>query len=238
MESTNGNDFLPRYAGTWRELYLPAQGMMAVWNSGRYSQLVIPSYTIIFIWAFGHQKLKSFQANYMDAWKCVSTLRGDGQAAAPESLPASLGKQGFTKLPMSSHQANWHWTKLFQGSKEIWRNLIVQRHVCLNITTAWLGLKFPFLVLLKPLQYCIDVAKCKKFSDADSEVVRELLWCKCTKSRRFFQKFLLKMSDKPDRSMRPDDHRRKWDHVEYEKNAQARLELEEAIEKSRERKDK
>ena len=144
MESTNGNDSLPRYAGTWQELYLPAQGMMAVWNSGRYSQLVIPSYTIIFIWAFGHQKLKSFQANYMDAWKCVSTLRGDGQAAAPESLPASLGKQGFTKLPMSSHQANWHWTKLFQGSKEIWRNLIVQRHVSLNITTAWLGLKFPF----------------------------------------------------------------------------------------------
>merc|ERR1711934_769063 len=39
-------------------------------------------------------------------------------------------------------------------------------------------------------------------------------------------------------SMRPDDHRRKWDHVEYEKNAQARLELEEAIEKSRERKDR
>ena len=46
------------------------------------------------------------------------------------------------------------------------------------------------------------------------------------------------MSDKPDKSMRPDDHRRKWDHVEYEKNAQARLELEEAIEKSRERKDR
>ena len=46
------------------------------------------------------------------------------------------------------------------------------------------------------------------------------------------------MSDKPDRSMRPDDHRRKWDSVEYEKNAQARLELEEAIEKSRERKDR
>ena len=51
----------------------------------------------------------SVQANYMDAWKCVATLRGDGQAAS-ESLPASLGKQGFTKLPMSSHQANWHWT--------------------------------------------------------------------------------------------------------------------------------
>ena len=49
----------------------------------------------------------SVQANYMDAWKCVATLRGDGQAAS-ESLPASLGKQGFTKLPMSSHQANWH----------------------------------------------------------------------------------------------------------------------------------
>ena len=46
------------------------------------------------------------------------------------------------------------------------------------------------------------------------------------------------MSDKPDKSMRPDDHRRKWDNVEYEKNAQARLELEEAIEKSRERKDR
>ena len=46
------------------------------------------------------------------------------------------------------------------------------------------------------------------------------------------------MSDKPDKSMRPDDHRRKWDSVEYEKNAQARLELEEAIEKSRERKDR
>merc|ERR1712113_878395 len=52
--------------------------------------------------------VKLWKANYLDAWKCVSTLRGDGQAAAPESLPASLGKQGFTKLPMSSHQANWH----------------------------------------------------------------------------------------------------------------------------------
>merc|ERR1719278_469778 len=36
--------------------------------------------------------------------------------------------------------------------------------------------------------------------------------------------------------MRPDDHRRKWDNAEYEKNAQARVELEEAIEKARERK--
>jgi len=51
--------------------------------------------------------VKLWKANYMDAWKCVATLRGDGQAAS-ESLPASLGKQGFTKLPMSSHQANWH----------------------------------------------------------------------------------------------------------------------------------
>ena len=51
--------------------------------------------------------VKLWKANYMDAWKCVATLRGDGQAAL-ESLPASLGKQGFTKLPMSSHQANWH----------------------------------------------------------------------------------------------------------------------------------
>ena len=59
---------------------------------------------------FLYQKIMdvfSVQANYMDAWKCVATLRGDGQAAS-ESLPASLGKQGFTKLPMSSHQANWH----------------------------------------------------------------------------------------------------------------------------------
>merc|ERR1711974_307003 len=52
-------------------------------------------------------QVKLWKANYMDAWKCVATLRGDGQAAT-ESLPASLGKQGFTKLPMSSHQANWH----------------------------------------------------------------------------------------------------------------------------------
>jgi hypothetical protein len=36
--------------------------------------------------------------------------------------------------------------------------------------------------------------------------------------------------------MRPDDHRRKWDHVEYEKNAKARLDLEDALERARESK--
>ena len=65
--------------------------------------------------------------------------------------------------------------------------------------------------------------------------VQNLAW---SSSWPLFQKSQLKMSDKPDKSMRPDDHRRKWDSVEYEKNAQARLELEEAIEKSRERKDR
>merc|ERR1712059_233574 len=40
-----------------------------------------------------------------------------------------------------------------------------------------------------------------------------------------------KMSDKP--SMRPDDHRRKWDNVEYEKNAKAREDLETAMNRDR-----
>jgi len=46
------------------------------------------------------------------------------------------------------------------------------------------------------------------------------------------------MADKnpKDNKMRPDDHRRKWDNAEYEKNAQARVELEEAIANARERK--
>lgn len=52
--------------------------------------------------------VKLWKANYMDTWKCVATLRGDGQAPDGSLLPASLGKQGFSKLPMSSHQANWH----------------------------------------------------------------------------------------------------------------------------------
>ena len=32
------------------------------------------------------------QANYLDTWKCVATLRGDGQAAGGD-MAASLGKQ-------------------------------------------------------------------------------------------------------------------------------------------------
>jgi len=56
--------------------------------------------------------VKLWKANYMDAWKCVATLRGDGQATEgqvpAQPLPPSLGKQGYSKLPMSSHQANWH----------------------------------------------------------------------------------------------------------------------------------
>ena len=42
------------------------------------------------------------------------------------------------------------------------------------------------------------------------------------------------MSDKAGgSSMRPDDHRRKWDSVEYEKNAKARQDLEDAINRDR-----
>ena len=78
--------------------------------------------------------------------------------------------------------------------------------------------------------------KCRKLCGHCCDVdVQNLAWWN---SWPLFQKAHFKMSDKPDKSMRPDDHRRKWDHVEYEKNAQARLELEEAIEKSREGKDR
>lgn len=50
--------------------------------------------------------VKLWKANYMDTWRCVATLRGDGQASA--DMATSLGKQGFSKLPISSPLANWH----------------------------------------------------------------------------------------------------------------------------------
>jgi len=57
--------------------------------------------------------VKLWKANYMDNWKCVSTLRADGQMTGPGGLgsnpvTAALGKAGFTKLGMVSSQANWH----------------------------------------------------------------------------------------------------------------------------------
>ena len=56
--------------------------------------------------------VKLWKANYMDNWKCVSTLRADGQMTGPglgsNPVTAALGKAGFTKLGMVSSQANWH----------------------------------------------------------------------------------------------------------------------------------
>ena len=51
-------------------------------------------------------------------------------------------------------------------------------------------------------------------------------------STYFRQSSSARMSDKP-KSSAPDDHRRKWDGVEYEKNAQARQDLEDALENAR-----
>jgi len=57
--------------------------------------------------------VKLWKANYMDNWKCVSTLRADGQAVEGGNnsntvTATALGKSGFTKLSMVSSQANWH----------------------------------------------------------------------------------------------------------------------------------
>jgi len=58
--------------------------------------------------------VKLWKANYMDNWKCVSTLRADGQAVEGNTTntnavaATALGKSGFTKLSMVSSQANWH----------------------------------------------------------------------------------------------------------------------------------
>ena len=54
--------------------------------------------------------VKLWKANYMDNWKCVSTLRADGQqleGGEGRVTTTALGKTGFTKLSMVS-QANWH----------------------------------------------------------------------------------------------------------------------------------
>jgi len=71
--------------------------------------------------------VKLWKANFMDNWKCVSTLRADGGLSQERNWPpegrevgqsvgggaggavsAALGKAGFTKLSMVTSQANWH----------------------------------------------------------------------------------------------------------------------------------
>lgn len=56
--------------------------------------------------------VKLWKGNYMDNWKCVSTLQAEntGQAAPGEEggVGVTLGKQGFSKIAMGSQQANWH----------------------------------------------------------------------------------------------------------------------------------
>jgi len=53
-------------------------------------------------------QIKLWKANYMDNWKCVSTLRSDGQVADVAPRQEVEGQQGFTKLPIRAAQANWH----------------------------------------------------------------------------------------------------------------------------------
>jgi len=59
-------------------------------------------------------KVKLWKANYFDNWKCVSTLAPDASANITnaekdiQGLGSSLTKQGFSKLPMSCQQSNWH----------------------------------------------------------------------------------------------------------------------------------
>ena len=56
--------------------------------------------------------VKLWKANYMDNWKCVSTLKADGGAVEGTNTntvaTTALGKSGFTKLSMVTSQANWH----------------------------------------------------------------------------------------------------------------------------------
>ena len=55
--------------------------------------------------------VKMWKANYMDNWKCVSTLRAsDSGQMTGNSGPVSdkTGILGFTKLSMVTSQANWH----------------------------------------------------------------------------------------------------------------------------------
>jgi len=52
-------------------------------------------------------QIKLWKANYMDNWKCVSTLRADGQVAETQQQEVE-GKLGFARLPIKAGQANWH----------------------------------------------------------------------------------------------------------------------------------
>jgi hypothetical protein len=54
-------------------------------------------------------QVKLWKANYLDNWKCISTLRCDGQEPTKDG-GLELGKQGFARLPhQSASQANnWH----------------------------------------------------------------------------------------------------------------------------------
>jgi len=52
-------------------------------------------------------QIKLWKANYMDNWKCVSTLKSDGQQASGV-VKQTEEKQHFVKLPMRPAQANWH----------------------------------------------------------------------------------------------------------------------------------
>ena len=50
-----------------------------------------------------------WKANYMDNWKCVSTLRADtGQMTGTGPVTDKTGVLGFSKLSMVTSQANWH----------------------------------------------------------------------------------------------------------------------------------
>jgi len=53
-------------------------------------------------------QIKLWKANYMDNWKCVSTLRADGQVAEAPRQEVVEGQQGFVRLPIKAAQANWH----------------------------------------------------------------------------------------------------------------------------------
>jgi len=51
-------------------------------------------------------QVKLWKANYLDHWKCISTLKCDGQTTE-NSKGMDLGKLGFKKLPLQSGQG-WH----------------------------------------------------------------------------------------------------------------------------------
>lgn len=52
-------------------------------------------------------QVKLWKGNYLDNWRCVSTLRCDGQDPAKDSV--DVGKEGFFKLPQQTTvPAHWH----------------------------------------------------------------------------------------------------------------------------------